>query len=94
MEEKERVVLLLCQAKGEHSRLGPQELCPAPPSVVTREKLHSQAEVYDKDQGSNSLAFFFLTDLLDHKIVKKYLVLKNPSYQCDLSNDHLILLKR
>ena len=59
MEEKERVASLLCQAKGEHSRLGPQELCPAPPSVVPREKLHSQAEVYDKDQGSNSLAFFF-----------------------------------
>ena len=28
MEEKERVVLLLCQAKREHSRLAPQELCP------------------------------------------------------------------
>ena len=26
MEEKERVDLLLCQTKGEHSRLGPQEL--------------------------------------------------------------------
>ena len=26
MEEQERVDLLLCQTKGEHSRLGPQEL--------------------------------------------------------------------
>ena len=30
MEEKERVTLLLCQTKGEHSRLVPQELCPLP----------------------------------------------------------------
>ena len=30
MEEKERVALLLCQAKGEHSRLALQELCPLP----------------------------------------------------------------
>ena len=29
-EEKERVALLLCQSKGKHSRLGPQELCPRP----------------------------------------------------------------
>ena len=28
-EEKERMALLLCQAKGEHSRLA-QGLCPAP----------------------------------------------------------------
>ena len=28
LEEKERVALLLCQAKGEHSRLVPQDLCP------------------------------------------------------------------
>ena len=27
MEEKERVALLLCEAKGEHCRLAPQELC-------------------------------------------------------------------
>ena len=27
MEEKERVALFLCQAKGEHSRLVLQELC-------------------------------------------------------------------
>ena len=31
MEEKERVVLFLCQAEGEeHSRLVPQELCLLP----------------------------------------------------------------
>ena len=29
-EEKERVALLLCQAKGKHSRLAPQGLCPLP----------------------------------------------------------------
>ena len=28
MEKKERLTLFLCQAKGEHSRLEPQELCP------------------------------------------------------------------
>ena len=27
-EEKQRVALFLCQAKREHSRLAPQELCP------------------------------------------------------------------
>ena len=30
MEEKESVALLFCQAKGEHNRLVPQELCPPP----------------------------------------------------------------
>ena len=30
MEEKERVALLLCQAKQEHSRLALEELCPIP----------------------------------------------------------------
>ena len=35
--EKERVALLLCQAKGGHSRLGSQELYPH--SLVNREKL-------------------------------------------------------
>ena len=29
MEEKEKVALCLCQAKGEQSRLAPQELSPA-----------------------------------------------------------------
>ena len=36
MEEKERVALLFCQAKGELSRLAPQKLCP--PSL-NRERL-------------------------------------------------------
>ena len=30
MEENERVALFLCQAKKEHSRLAPRELCPLP----------------------------------------------------------------
>ena len=30
MEEKGRMALFLCQAKREHSRLVPQELCPPP----------------------------------------------------------------
>ena len=30
VEEKERVALVLSQAKGDHSRLAPQELCPLP----------------------------------------------------------------
>ena len=53
MEEKEKLALLLCQAKGDHSRLVPQELCP--PSLVSRKRLYSQAGVYDKDQVSSSL---------------------------------------
>ena len=28
MEEKESMALFLCQAKGQHGRLVPQELCP------------------------------------------------------------------
>ena len=36
MEEKERVALLFCQAKGELSRLAPKKLCP--PSL-NRERL-------------------------------------------------------
>ena len=32
--EKERVALFLCQAKGEHSRIAPQELCPFPGEVL------------------------------------------------------------
>ena len=44
------MALLPCQAKGEHSRLVPQELC-TPPWWIGR----SQTGVCDKDQGSNSL---------------------------------------
>ena len=36
----------------------PQKLCPH--SLVSRETLYSQAGVCHKDQGSNSLVFFFL----------------------------------
>ena len=32
--EKERVALFLCQAKGVHSKIVPQELCPFPGEVV------------------------------------------------------------
>ena len=56
--EKERVALLPCQAMGEHRRLAPQKLCPL--SLVSRERLHSQAGVCDKDEGSDSLVFFLL----------------------------------
>ena len=58
MEDKERVTLFLCQTKGEHSTLMPQELCPH--SLVNKERLCNQEGVCDKNQGSNSLAFFFL----------------------------------
>ena len=53
---KKEQLLLLCQAKGEHSRLMSQEPCS--PSLVSRERVYSQAGVCDKDQGSNSLVFF------------------------------------
>ena len=36
MEMKERVALSLCQAKGDHSRLVPQELCPQKNAFVNR----------------------------------------------------------
>lgn len=36
MEEKERVALLFCQAKGEHSRPVPQVLCPQKNAFVNR----------------------------------------------------------
>ena len=58
MEDEERVTLFLCQTKGEHSMLMPQELCPH--SLVNKERLSNQEGVCDKSQGSNSLAFFFL----------------------------------
>ena len=53
MEEKE--ALLYNSAR--HSRLVPQELCPTP-SLVSRERVHSQAGVCDKDQRGNSPVFF------------------------------------
>lgn len=56
--EKERVASFLCQAKGEHSRLVASRN--VPPSLVSREKLYSQAGVCDRDQGNNSLVFFLL----------------------------------
>jgi len=56
--EKERVALLPCQAMGEHRRLVPQKLCPL--SLVSRERLYSQAGVCDKDEGSDSPALFLL----------------------------------
>ena len=38
MEEKERVALLLCQAKEEHSMLASQELCPTAPPPAPSEQ--------------------------------------------------------
>ena len=42
------MALLLCQAKGEHF------------SLVSKERLYSQAGVCDNFQGNNSLVFCFL----------------------------------
>ena len=53
MEEKKRVALLVFQVKGEDDRITPQVLCRL--SLVSRERLYSQAGVCDKDQGSSSL---------------------------------------
>ena len=49
----------LCQAKGRHSRLAPQELCP-PLLGNYRDSYRgsSQSEVSDKDQNGEGLAFF------------------------------------
>ena len=47
---KKEQLLLLCQAKGEHSRFVSQEPCS--PSLVSRERVYSQAGVCDEDQGS------------------------------------------
>ena len=47
MEKKERVALLLCQAKGKHF------------SLVSKERLYNQAAECDNFQGSNSLVFCF-----------------------------------
>ena len=55
MEEKEARLY----NSARHSRLVPQELCPTP-SLVSRERVHSQAGVCDKDQGGNSLVFVLL----------------------------------
>ena len=58
MEEKKRVALLVFQVKGEDDRITPQVLCRL--SLVSRERLYSQAGVCDKTQGSHSLGFFVL----------------------------------
>ena len=61
MEEKERLALLLCQAKGEHSLLASQELCPTTPPLhpppVSRE--YSQAEYVIRIKVVTVLYFFF-----------------------------------
>ena len=50
MEKKERLTLFLCQAKGEHSRLEPQELCPLPHSwgvcVCARVHTHAHTQLH------------------------------------------------
>ena len=43
---------------GEHRRLAPQKLCAL--SLVSRERLYSQAGLRDEDEGSDSLVFFLL----------------------------------
>ena len=40
-EEKQRVALFLCQAKREHSRLAPQELCPPRVGYFWASPLHA-----------------------------------------------------
>ena len=56
MEEKEKVALFLCQAKGKHSRLVPQELCPLPWGIGRGYIVRTQLpELCDKDQGSKVL---------------------------------------
>ena len=52
------MALLLCQAKGKYSRLSTSRT--VPPSLVSRERLDSQAGECHKIQGSNSLVFFLL----------------------------------
>ena len=57
-EEKERVALFLCRAKGDHRRLAPQELCPSP-WWVGRDSLVRQ-ECMIRIQTLTVLQFFFL----------------------------------
>ena len=61
MEEKERVALLLFQAKEEHSMLASQELCPTPPPLAPseRERLYSQAAYVIRIKAVTVLYFFF-----------------------------------
>ena len=49
----------LCQAKGRHSRLTPQELRPPPWGIRDFIWGGSQSGVCDKDQSSEGLAFLF-----------------------------------
>ena len=66
MEKKERVALLLCQAKGEHF------------SLVSKERLYNQAGVCDNFQGSNSLVFCFLLQFQKDGDADKYRVCTGP----------------
>ena len=60
LEEKERVALFFARQSGEHSRLAPQELCPPPWGIGRGLESGLVVRGMHKDQGSNSLAFFFL----------------------------------
>ena len=60
MEEKERVTLLLCQTKGEHSRLVPQELCPIPSWWVVVPSL-SHVWLFATPQAATLQASLFFT---------------------------------
>ena len=59
MKKREKVALFPCQAKREHSRLPPQELCP-PGGRVKRfiVRAHSLG-VGNKSQSSEGLVVFF-----------------------------------
>lgn len=59
VEEKERVAFFLSQAKGERSRLGPQERCP---SLLSRESCFSQAGL-TRVKALRVLQFFLLPSL-------------------------------
>ena len=54
-EEKERMAPLLCYAKGEHSRLGTQELYPI---LVSRKRLYSRQEYVIRIKAVIVYSFF------------------------------------
>ena len=57
---RERWLHFSARQKGRHSRLAPEELCPH--SFGNRKRFYtwgSQSGIYDKDQSSEGLAFFF-----------------------------------
>ena len=58
---RERWVYFSARQKGRHSKLVPQELCPSPSGIGEDFICGARSpRVYDKDQSSEGLAFFFL----------------------------------